>query len=397
MKILYLDCFSGISGNMLLGAFLDAGLPEEILRQQLALLPIHGYKLIVERVVKKGISAQYVQVELTHDHHHHRHLSDIYQIIDASKLDDKIKEDSKKIFLVLAQAEAKVHGTTIEAIHFHEVGAVDAIIDIVGVASGLHYLGIEGIYTSKLQVGSGFVECCHGLMPVPAPATAELLKNIPYYHGTIKKELVTPTGAAILAALGTAYGDMPEKFISHSLGYGAGTWDLPIPNVLRMHIGEMEAEAINQETIVVEANIDDANPQLFPYVMDKLLAMGVFDVWLTPIIMKKNRMATKLSVLLDSQLLPKVIALLFEETSTIGLRHYVVNREMLERNVITINRPFGSAKVKISSYNGKVCSITPEYEDCKKLAIETGIPLKEIQQTLLEAARNTVNFPNLKT
>ena len=397
MKILYLDCFSGISGNMLLGALLDAGLPEEILRQQLALLPIHGYKLIVERVVKKGISAQYVQVELTHDHHHHRHLSDIYQIIDASKLDDKIKEDSKKIFLVLAQAEAKVHGTTIEAIHFHEVGAVDAIIDIVGVASGLHYLGIEGIYTSKLQVGSGFVECCHGLMPVPAPATAELLKNIPYYHGTIKKELVTPTGAAILAALGTAYGDMPEKFISHSLGYGAGTWDLPIPNVLRMHIGEMEAEAINQETIVVEANIDDANPQLFPYVMDKLLAMGVFDVWLTPIIMKKNRMATKLSVLLDSQLLPKVIPLLFEETSTIGLRHYVVNREMLERNVITINRPFGSAKVKISSYNGKVCSITPEYEDCKKLAIETGIPLKEIQQTLLEAARNTVNFPNLKT
>lgn len=397
MKILYLDCFSGISGNMLLGAFLDAGLPEEILRQQLALLPIHGYKLIVERVVKKGISAQYVQVELTHDHHHHRHLSDIYQIIDASKLDDKIKEDSKKIFLVLAQAEAKVHGTTIEAIHFHEVGAVDAIIDIVGAASGLHYLGIEGIYTSKLQVGSGFVECCHGLMPVPAPATAELLKNIPYYHGTIKKELVTPTGAAILAALGTAYGDMPEKFISHSLGYGAGTWDLPIPNVLRMHIGEMEPEAINQETIVVEANIDDASPQIFPYVMDKLLAMGVFDVWLTPIIMKKNRMATKLSVLLDSQLLPKVTPLLFEETSTIGLRHYVVNREMLERNVITINRPFGSAKVKISSYNGKVCSITPEYEDCKKLAIETGIPLKEIQQTLLEAARNTVNFPNLKT
>ena len=329
MKILYLDCFSGISGNMLLGAFLDAGLPEEILRQQLALLPIDGYELIVERVVKKGISAQYVTVELTHDHHHHRHLSDIYQIIDDSKLDDKVKEDSKKTFLALAQAEAKVHGTTIEAIHFHEVGAVDAIIDIVGTACGLHYLGIEGIYTSKLQVGSGFIECCHGLMPVPAPATAELLKNIPYYQGTIKKELVTPTGAAIIAALGTAYGDMPEKFISHNLGYGAGTWDLPIPNVLRMHIGEIELEATSKETMVVEANIDDSSPQIFPYVMDKLLAMGVFDVWLTPIIMKKNRMATKLSVLLDSQLLPKVIPLLFEETSTIGLRHYVVKREML--------------------------------------------------------------------
>jgi len=390
MKALYLDCFSGISGNMLLGAFLDAGVPEDILRQQLALLPIDGYKLLIERVVKNGISAQYVRVELTHDHHHHRHLSDIYQIIDRSLLDSKVKEDSKKIFLILAQAEAKVHGTTVEAIHFHEVGAVDAIIDIVGAALGIHYLGIEAMYTSKLQVGSGFVQCCHGLMPVPAPATVELLKNIPYYHGTISKELVTPTGAAIIAALGVAYGDMPENFISHGVGYGAGTWDLPIPNVLRMHIGEIELVAIQKETMVVEANIDDSSPQIFPYIMDTLLAMGVLDVWLTPIVMKKNRMATKLSVLLNSPLLPEVITLLFQETSTIGLRYYEVKREMMERAVIDLDIPLGTARVKISSYNGTICSITPEYEDCKRLAQKSGRPLKEIQQAFLEAARSPV-------
>lgn len=239
MKGLYLDCFAGISGNMLLGAFLHAGLPEEVLRENLSYLPIDGYDLSVERVTKCGISAVYVDVKLTHHHHHHRHLSDIIQIIDNSQLVQKVKDDSKKIFMLLAEAEAKVHGVTIEEIHFHEVGAVDAIIDIVGSAIGLHYFEIEEIHTSKLQVGNGFVECCHGLMPIPAPATAELLKKIPYYNGDISKELVTPTGAAVIAALGTSYGNMPQSFVSNTIGYGAGTWDLDIPNVLRMHLGEI--------------------------------------------------------------------------------------------------------------------------------------------------------------
>jgi uncharacterized protein (TIGR00299 family) protein len=388
MRALYLDCFAGISGNMLLGALIGAGLPEEILRQQLSTLHIHGYDLVIKKVVKCGIHAVYVDVKLTHGHdHHHRHLSDIFHIIDSSPLVEKVKDDSKKIFMLLAQAEAKVHGTTIDKIHFHEVGAVDAIVDIVGTAFGLHYLGIEAIYTSNLQVGSGFVQCCHGMMPIPAPATAELLTNIPYYNGVITKELVTPTGAAVIAALGSGHGVMPEQFISESISYGAGTWDLDIPNVLRMHIGQIGVAATASETMVVEANIDDLSPQVYPYVMEKLLAVGVFDVWLTPIIMKKNRPATMLSVLLNSQLLEEVTQILFEETSTIGLRYYITQRKMATREMMNVTVPWGQANVKVSSYNGKVCSITPEYEDCKKLAAEHNIPLKEVQQTVLDIAR----------
>ncbi|WP_378956327.1 nickel pincer cofactor biosynthesis protein LarC [Pelosinus sp. sgz500959] len=388
MKALYLDCFAGISGNMLLGALLDAGLPEDVLRQQLAALHIHGYELTISKVIKNGIHAVYVDVKLTHDHdHHHRHLSDILHIIDHSSLKDKVKENSKKIFMLLAQAEAKVHGTTMEKIHFHEVGAVDAIIDIVGTAFGLDYLGIEAIYTSKLQVGSGFVQCCHGLMPIPAPATTELLTNIPYYNGNIPKELVTPTGAAVIAALGSGYGVMPDQFISKKISYGAGTWDLEIPNVLRMHVGEMTTAELPSETIVIEANIDDLNPQVFPYVMDTLLEIGVFDVWLTPIVMKKNRSATMLSVLVSHSLFEKVVQILFKETSTIGLRYYATERKIAAREVVSVDVPWGQSRVKISSYQDEICSITPEYEDCKILAVKSKIPLKEIQQTVLEQAR----------
>jgi uncharacterized protein (TIGR00299 family) protein len=396
MKTLYLDCFSGISGNMLLGALLHVGLPEEVLRKNLSLLPVHGYDLIVTEVNKCGISAIYVDVKLNDDdghhhddddhHHHHRHLSDVLQIIDDSRLSPKVKADSKKIFLLLAQGEAKVHGVGVEEIHFHEVGAVDAIVDIVGTAIGLDYLGIQAIYTSALQVGKGFVKCAHGLMPIPAPATAELLKNIPYYSGETSKELVTPTGAAVIAALSTGYGNMPANFLSKTIGYGAGTWDLEIPNVLRMHVGEIKEESVITTTCVVEANIDDLNPQIYPYVMEKLLKMGVFDVWLTPIIMKKNRSATMLSVLVNDSMLDQVIALIFEQTSTIGLRYYATERKIAMREMIDVKLPWGKVKVKVSAYEGKICSITPEYEDCKLIADEYKIPLKKVQQTALETA-----------
>lgn len=386
MKAIYLDCFAGISGNMLLGALIHAGVPEELLRQQLSTLPVDGYELKVDKVVKNGIQAIYVDVQMTHDHHHHRHLSDIFHIIEHSNLVEKVKQDSKKVFLLLAEAEAKVHGTTVEAIHFHEVGAVDAIIDIVGTVWGLHYLGIEQIYTSKLQVGTGFVECCHGLMPIPAPATAELLTNIPYYNGDITSELVTPTGAAIIAALGTSYGAMPENFISKTISYGAGTWNLSIPNVLRMHVGELPQAITVNEILMVEANIDDLNPQIYPYVMDKLMAIGALDVSLTPIIMKKNRPAIMISVLINSHLLDEVSAILFAETSTIGLRYYVTQRKIASREMVHVTVPWGQASVKISSYDGKVCSVTPEYEDCKAFALQYNVPLKKVQQTVLEQA-----------
>jgi uncharacterized protein (TIGR00299 family) protein len=396
MKTLYLDCFSGISGNMLLGALLHVGLPEEVLRKNLSLLPVHGYDLIVTEVNKCGISAIYVDVKLNdddhhdadhhHGHHHHRHLSDVFQIIDDSQLSSKIKTDSKKIFLLLAQAEAKVHGVGVEEIHFHEVGAVDSIVDIVGTAIGLDYLGIQAIYTSALQVGKGFIKCAHGLMPIPAPATAELLKNIPYYNGEMSKELVTPTGAAVIAALSAGHGNMPANFLSETIGYGAGTWDLEIPNVLRMHVGEIKEERIITKAFVVEANIDDLNPQIYPYVMEKLLKMGAFDVWLTPIIMKKNRSATMLSVLVNDLMLDQVIALIFEQTSTIGLRFYETERKIAMREIIDVKLPWGKVKVKVSAYEGKICSITPEYEDCKIIADEYKIPLKKVQQAALETA-----------
>ncbi|MDD4601024.1 Pyridinium-3,5-bisthiocarboxylic acid mononucleotide nickel insertion protein [bioreactor metagenome] len=400
MKVIYLDCFSGISGNMLLGAFIDAGVPEEKLRAVIAKLHIDGYHLSIERVVKTGLSAIHLDVHLehhhdhahdnSHGHHHHkhRHLPDIIEIIDCSSLNETVKEASKKVFLRLAQAEAKVHGTTIDQVHFHEVGAVDTIIDIVGTVWCLNYLEIEAIYTSKINTGFGFVQCSHGIMPIPAPATAELLTGIPHYAGNIERELVTPTGAAIIAALGTGYGKMPSGFISHKIAYGAGTWNLEIPNVVRLHIGEITEATENDEILVLEANIDDLSPQIYEYAMDKLFEIGALDVWLTPIIMKKSRPATLVSVLVTGQDLDKATDILFSETSTIGVRYYPVKRKIAQRGFATVHSPWGNAKVKISTYNGKICHVSPEYEDCRHLAKENNVPLKKIQQTVLEASIN---------
>lgn len=393
MKTVYFDCFAGISGNMLLGAFLDAGVPEERLRSELAKLNVTGYELKIQRVIKQGIAAVHADVELVHHHHHHdhehhhhhRYLPDIYAILDQSALAQAVKDNSKKIFLCLAEAEAKVHGTTVDKIHFHEVGAIDSIVDIVGAAFCLHYLGIEKVCASRLQTGSGFVQCSHGQMPVPAPATAELLRNIPYYNGNTEKELVTPTGAAFLAAFGTEFGAIPAGFLSHTIGYGAGGWDLDFPNVLRVHVGELE-QAEEAEMLVIEANIDDLNPQIYEYVMEKLLALGARDVWMTPIIMKKSRPATMLSVLAEEPLMESIAACLFAETSTIGLRHYPVQRQIADRVTKKITTPWGEASVKVSSYQNKICNIAPEFEDCRKLAEEHNIPLKQIQQQVLMQA-----------
>lgn len=387
MRALYLDCFAGISGNMLLGSLLDVGVPENFLRSELEKLQLTGYHLSVQRVVKSGISANYVDVQLTDHHHHHRHLPDIIEIIDNASLAADIKENSKKVFQRLAEAEAKVHGTTPDHIHFHEVGAIDAMIDIVGTMIGLHYLGIEKIYVSKLQAGSGFIECSHGRMPVPAPATAELLRLVPYYTGNIEKELVTPTGAAIITALNSEFSPMPDQFSTEIIGYGAGTWDLDIPNVLRMHYGTLQEQQEDNEIIIVEANIDDLNPQIYGFVMDQLLAGGALDVWLTPVIMKKNRPATLLSVMIQSHQLPTVAELIFRETSTIGIRYSKMARVTASRELVNVESPWGKIRAKVSRYQDRICNITPEYEDCKKAAKEYRVALKEVQQTVLEKAR----------
>lgn len=386
---IYLDCFAGISGNMLLGALLDVGAPEDLLRAELAKLPLSGYTLTITRVDKGGINACYLNVEVDESVHEHRTLTDITVMIDNAALTPAVKELAKRIFTRLAEAEGKVHGVPAGEVHFHEVGAVDSIVDIVGIAWALDYLGIEHIYASRLHVGNGFVTCCHGLMPVPAPATAELLQGIPYYQGEIAKELVTPTGAAVLATLGSGYGAMPESFVSAKIGYGAGTWELDIPNVLRLYAGNVDTvdnSQANGQCMMIEANIDDQSPELYGYVMDRLFAAGALDVWLTPIYMKKNRPATKLSVLIPEDCQEKAVEIILQETTSIGMRIYPVTRAMARREFIIVGLPWGDVKVKISSYQGKICNVAPEYEDCRKIAEAAGIPLKVVQHVALKEA-----------
>ncbi|MDR7865975.1 MAG: nickel pincer cofactor biosynthesis protein LarC [Sporomusaceae bacterium] len=387
MRTLYLDCFSGISGNMFLGALLDLGLPEDYLRRELAKLPVSGYELVIKKVEKQGIAATYLDVKTGFfEQRRHRHLPDINAIIDDSDLPGAVKEGAKKVFLRLAEAEAKVHGTTVDKVHFHEVGAVDTIVDIVGSVLGLNWLGIERVYTSKLRTGSGFVKCSHGRMPVPAPATAELLHGIAWEHGDIAKELVTPTGAALVAEFSAGSGGVPDGFVSDAIGYGAGSWDLEAPNVVRALLGKLAVAQEQAEYFVIEANIDDLNPQLYPHVMDRLFAAGARDVWLTPIIMKKGRSATTLSVLADSTVFPAAAALILAETTTIGMRYYPVSRLEAERQMVAVETPWGQVRVKIGAVKGQIANAAPEFEDCRKIAVEHGLPLKIVWQKALSLA-----------
>lgn len=446
MKALYLDCFSGISGNMLLGAFVDCGISLERLKQELTKLGIADeYRFVCEAVDKCGIAATHLDVEPTnvghghhhshshsllhnlwhkfhshdHDHHHHSHgghththshgdhthshdgnrnLPDIVRLIEASTLSETVKKNSIRVFTNLAKAEAKVHGKTIDEVHFHEVGAVDTIVDIIGNVICMEMLGIEKIFYSKVHIGNGYVHCAHGKMPVPAPATAELLLHIPHYKGDIMKELATPTGAAILATFGTFAETMPQGFVADKTGYGAGGWDLEIPNVLRMTLGIWQDEtaldvkrgddvpATVDTKLVIEANIDDMNPQNYEYVLERLFAAGAVDAYLTPIIMKKNRPAIKISVLVDADCFDKISQILFTETTTIGIRYYAVDRKVATREFRSVTTELGTAQVKISSVDGRVTNIMPEYEDCKKIAQQTAVPLKEVRARIREAA-----------
>jgi uncharacterized protein (TIGR00299 family) protein len=362
---------------MFIGALLDAGLSEDAFRNMASALPVSGYQLKIEKVVKRGISATHFDVELdASEQHTHRHLGDIVKIIEAAALSETVKKRSLAVFTKLAAAEAKVHGTTIEQVHFHEVGAVDAIIDIVGTVFGLEALGIKKVYAGNLRTGHGMIKCAHGTMPVPAPATAELLAGIPYVHGDVEKELLTPTGAALLAVLCDGFGDRPAGFVSEKISYGAGGWDLDIPNVLCAQIGQMNAAA--DALVVLETNIDDCNPQVFDYVMERLFKAGALDVWMTPIQMKKNRPAVTLSVLASLQLQEKLEEIIFTETTTIGIRHYPVQRTVAERREETVHTVWGPVRVKISSIRGVVCSVTPEFDDCRLIAEKNGIPLKEV-------------------
>lgn len=381
MRILHLDCFSGISGNMLLGAFLDLGVDYHWLQDQLALMPLNDYQLQVHKVTKQGIAAQHVEITVPHKHDH-RQLTDICHIINCSQLSDAVKRMAVKTFTILAEAEAKIHNCNVNDVHFHEVGALDAIIDIVGAALCFHKLAIKKVFSTALHVGCGTIKCAHGILPVPAPATAELLIGMPIYRTDIQGELVTPTGAAILTAFQPSF-TPSVSFRSQAIGYGAGTKELSIPNVLRATIGDI-AEVADMDLLnVLECNIDDLNPETYEFVMDRLFMSGALDVTLSPLIMKKSRPGTLLKVICASEHTAKLQQIIFTETSTLGLRIHEVKRLRLQRKQELVQTKYGPVRLKLSGMNGDVYTVAPEYEDCRQLALQLSVPLKQIYNAAL--------------
>ncbi len=388
MKTLYFDCFCGAAGDMIVGALLDAGADFDQLRDALDTLGVDGYTVRAEKVNKHGTMATKFDVDIDAEHGHpHRHLRHIVEIIEKGDLPAEVKEASLKTFRNIAEAEAEVHGTTPEKIHFHEVGAVDSIVDIVATHLALHQLKPERILSSSLHVGSGTVKCAHGIMPVPAPATALLLRGVPSYGGDVKGELVTPTGAALIAQLAESFGPMPEM-ITEAVGSGSGTKDLPDrPNVIRVMLGETAEVLGGTETIVVvEANIDDMNPELFPPLISDLIEGGARDAFLTPILGKKGRPAHLVTILVDEMELNDVIGVLFRGSTTLGLRMRREQRICLEREWKTAETPWGDVRIKIGRFEGGTTSTSPEYEDCVRVAFEGGVSTKEVYEAALAAA-----------
>jgi pyridinium-3,5-bisthiocarboxylic acid mononucleotide nickel chelatase len=404
MKLAYCDCFSGISGDMFLGALLDAGLPIEHLREQIGRLHLdEDIHLTLEETHKGALRAALFDVHVhehedghapvhehghaheKHAHSHNRHWSDIRELIERSDLTERVKATTSAIFQRLAEAEARVHGTSVDEVHFHEVGAVDSIVDIAGAAVGLEYLGIERLYASALPLGSGKVNTQHGLLPVPAPATLELLRaaNAPVVPSPAQVELVTPTGAAILATLATF--EQPAMRISGT-GIGAGRRDMAWPNVLRLIVGTAET-GVSQPIVMLETNIDDMSGQVFGHVMGRLFAAGALDVFFTPIQMKKNRPATMLSVIARKSDEPALARLLLEETSTLGLRVIPVQRYEAQREMRIVLTEFGEVPVKLKLLDGRAIQAGPEYDVCARLATEHSVPLMRVVQAAILAAQ----------
>lgn len=374
--ILYFDCFSGISGDMAVGALLDLGVPKDYLIENLKSLNIdEEYQIEIRKSNKNGIEGTdfYVFLKEENIHHHERNLKDIISIIDKSRITDGAKNIAKRIFNILAEAEAKVHGKSIDEVHFHEVGAVDSIIDIVGVAVCIDYLKPDKIISSYVNTGSGFVKCQHGILPVPAPATMNILKDVPIYSDERKFELTTPTGAAILKGLCSEFVEGINMKVK-AVGYGCGKKNTEKPNVLRVILGEEDKE----EVVLLETTIDDMNPQFYGYVMDKLFEKGALDVYLTPVYMKKNRPGIVISVLVHENKEKSIIEVLFKETTTIGIRKFKIKRYELQREIKRVETEFGKVDFKISKYEGEIVNISPEFEDLKRISMERGLPLKDV-------------------
>lgn len=378
MRIAYFDCFSGISGDMILGALVDMGLDIDYLRKEFKKLSISGYDVMAKKVEKNHIYGTKVDI-IVKDKQTHRNLRDINKIIDDSTLDGKVKELSKKIFLRLAKAESKVHNVDINKIHFHEVGAIDSILDVVGASIGLKKLNIKKVYSSYLPLGTGFVKCSHGLIPIPAPATAQLIRGIPAYSTNVNGELVTPTGAAIITTLTNNFGKMPLMSID-KVSYGAGKSNFEQPNLLRVFTGKLinESDYAGDVTNVIETNIDDMNPEYYEYITQKLFKCGALDVFFTNIWMKKNRPSVKLSVICPLEKTDRLIDIIFNETTTFGVRVYKTKRRKLSVQRKKVKTKYGEINIKIGKLNNKIKTISPEYEDCKRIAEKNDMPLKDV-------------------
>ena len=380
LRAAYFDCYSGISGDMILGALVDLGVDPGKIRKALKTLDLKGYKLKTSRVQRGLIAGTKVQVSLTKSSHHPaRKYSDIKKLIADSDLSSTAKKNSQEIFKRIAQVEAAIHDTTMEKIHFHEIGAVDSIVDIVGGVVAIESLKLDKIYASPLNVGEGFVQCAHGCLPVPAPATLKLLQGIPVFSNGIKKELTTPTGAAMIGFYADKFGSLPAMKIVGD-GYGAGDHIIAeMPNMLRVVLGEISAES-DEELVLIETNIDDMNPEFYEGTMESLFKAGALDVYLTPIIMKKSRPANKISVLSSETDRQAMTEILLHETSSFGVRYFRIGRTVLEREMKTVNISWGSVRIKIGKFNGKVIQISPEYEDCKKIAYKEKVPVKQVYE-----------------
>ncbi|MBI3923760.1 MAG: nickel pincer cofactor biosynthesis protein LarC [Armatimonadetes bacterium] len=406
MRIVYFDCFSGISGDMTLGALVDAGVSVDDLKGELRRLDLPNWDLTARKVVKQGISATDMMITVddpvSHDHHHDGHdhheghthspsrsYSEIAALLNRSRLEEDVLQDSLAVFGKIAIAEAKIHGTTPDHIHFHELGGLDAIIDIVGSVIGLKLLGTDKVYCSPFPMSHGTIVCAHGTFPVPAPAVMELLKGATFRETDIEGELITPTGAGLLAHYATGF-SAPPAFKTTAIGWGAGKKDYDFPNVLRLVVGETSGTGGDlelEQLTLLETNIDDMNPQLYDWVMEKAFDLGALDVSLTPIQMKKNRPAVQLSILTKPEHADSLRRLLFRETTTLGIRATQVDRFSLQRSEIIARTSFGELRVKVGFLGGKPVNFAPEYEDCRRIAAEHSLSFSEISEAATQEAR----------
>jgi uncharacterized protein (TIGR00299 family) protein len=384
LKILYLDCFAGISGDMTVGALLDLGVPLDLLKRELARLPVSlsSYSLHLENTSRKGILAAKFGVHVE-EHQPPRHYADIAGMIEQSTLSEGVKEKAQRIFFRLAEAEAKVHGVEIGHVHFHEVGGIDSIVDVIGTAICLDYLEIEEIHVSTLPLGGGFVETAHGKLPVPAPATVELLRGIPVHGELGEGERVTPTGAAIVAALGNSFGRVPSMTLN-AVGSGAGDKDFPdVPNVLRAMLGDKVSDSLQRDELyVAETNIDDMNPEIVGFLMERLFAAGALDVTFSPLQMKKNRPGVKVTVLCSPENLETLGRLVLAESTAIGVRYYPVKRLKMERAAEEMETSLGRVAVKVVRDGGVTVRVVPEFEECRRIALEKGLPLLDVYKII---------------